>query len=86
MKRLSGKYWKVLLSLAMAIGAAVLIFMNYLPGKKEFEIRERQIKASMAALQSAFEENMKYAGVQEKLEPAEAELEESRLALYQEFP
>ena len=45
-----------------------------------------QLNAQITALQTTIVENEMYKDVQDQLEPAEAAIEESRAALYENFP
>lgn len=85
MKFLS-KYWKLLLAVALLI-VAVLIYVNgYQADKAAYETESKQLKTYIAALESSIEENMRYAGIQDKLEGASEDVKASRLELYEHFP
>ena len=85
MKRI-GKYWRVILALVLA-GAALWVFLGvYRPAKADYEAKYARLNSNISLLQSAIAENLRYAGVQEAIPEAEAELEASREALYAKFP
>ena len=81
-----GKYWKVLLALILVGAAAWMYFNVYETEKTAYESKTKQLKTMITALESRIQENMKYAEVQDKLEDATAQIEASRLDLYQKFP
>lgn len=85
MKQLA-KYWKIILALVLLLAAVPVIFMGYLPAKREYEAEERRLNTSISALQKTIAENLRYADIQDALPDAEAALEGSRLELYQHFP
>lgn len=80
------KNWKVVLAVLMIMAALPIFFLGYLREKKAFETEESQLKTQISALQNTIAENLRYADIQEQLPDAEAELGESRLALYEKFP
>ena len=80
------RFWKVLLALLL-VGAAVFIyFEHYTKEKAAHEIQKLQMQTMIVGMEKKIEENLKYADIQDKLEPAKAELAASRLELYQKFP
>ena len=80
------RFWKVLLALLL-VGAAVFIyFEHYTKEKATHELQKLQIRTMIAGMENKIAENLKYADIQDKLEPAKEELAASRLALYQKFP
>ena len=84
--KILGKYWKVLLALILVGAAAWMYFNVYETEKVAYENKTKQIKSMITALEGRIQENMKYADVQDKLEPATAQIMASRLDLYEHFP
>lgn len=80
------KNWKVVLALLMIMAALPIFFMGYLREKKAFEAEQSRLKTQIGTLQATIAENLRYSDIQEKLPDAEAELDGSRLALYEKFP
>ncbi|MBR4056993.1 MAG: hypothetical protein IKK00_02505 [Oscillospiraceae bacterium] len=80
------KYWKVMLAALLLIAAAVLRLGVYSAEKTKYEQGVQKTGALIAAQERTIEENRRYAGVREKLPQAEAQIEESRRALYAHFP
>ena len=80
-----GKYWKALLAVILLI-AVVVVYSNYDTERKAHKAEVNQLNTNNIALQNRVEENMKYEGVQDKLEEATAQLMASRLELYEKFP
>ena len=80
------KYWKVLLALILVGLAAFFYFDTYQKEKAAYEVKVRQMETMIMALENKIEQNMLYADVQDKLPDAMAELEASRMELYQKFP
>ena len=81
-----GKYWKVLLALILIAAAAVAYVKGYQEEKIAYEAESAQLKMYIKSLESAIQENMRYADVQDKLEDATNEVNASRLELYEHFP
>jgi hypothetical protein len=80
-----GKYWKALLAVILLI-AVVIVYSNYDAERKAHKAEVNQMNTNNTALQNRVEDNLKYEGVQDKLEEATAQLMASRLELYQKFP
>jgi len=79
-------YWKLFLGLLLIL-VAVLVFMKgYLPAQDEYEARRAELNSSVNALQMSVAENRRYAGVDEKIPPAEEEIIAKRAELYSKFP
>lgn len=81
-----GKYWKVLLALILVIAAVFFYFDKYLVEKTAYELLAAQLQITISSLQKNIDENMQYADIQDELDDARAELEASRLDLYEVFP
>ena len=79
-------YWKVLLALILVIVAVVCYFTKYKVEKLAYEFQATSLTMQITAMEKKIEENMLYADVQDKLDDARAEIEASRLDLYQVFP
>lgn len=81
-----GKYWKVLLALLLVL-IAVWIYMNkYQTEKAAYEAESKQLQSIIDVLEVQIAENLKYKDVQDQLDAAKAQLEDSRVELYQHFP
>ena len=81
-----GKYWKALIALVL-IGIALFLYLEKY--QKEADVYEQQIQQTelmMDALKASIEKNLRYKDIQDELDVARAELEQSRLELYQHFP
>ena len=79
------KYWKALVAVVLLIAFA-MVFSNYLSESQAYRAEMDKLEANNQALQNKVDANMKYEGVQDKLEDASAQLMASRLELYQKFP
>ena len=79
------KYWKALVAVVLLIAFA-MVFSNYLSESQAHRAEMDKLEANNQALQNKVDANMKYEGVQDKLEDASAQLMASRLELYQKFP
>ncbi len=86
MMKALAKYWKVLLALILVGLAAFFYFDTYQKEKAAYEVKVRQMETMIMALENKIEQNMLYADVQDKLPDAMAEIEASRMELYQKFP
>jgi hypothetical protein len=84
--KILGKYWKVLLALILIGAAAMLYFQNYQEEKAAYEQEVKQIQTMIQTMNARIKENMRYADVQDKLEAATAQINDSRLELYEHFP
>lgn len=80
------KYWKVLLVVILLGLAAFLYIDKYQTAEAEYETKTQQLETMILAMEKSIQENMKYAGIQDQLDDAKAELEASRLELYKNFP
>lgn len=80
------KFWALLLAIALLIGSAYLYFYVYKTEKLAHEVKKAQLEMMITALQNTIAENALYVDVQPLLEPATAEVEASRLELYEHFP
>ena len=82
-----GKYWKIILALLLAIAAGFIFLMWYLPEKSAYEARKATLDSNIAALQVELTKAQQYpADLEDDIQAATAELEESRLELYEHFP
>ena len=79
------KYWKALVAVVLLI-AFVMVFSNYLSERDAHKAEMDKLQTNNQALQNKVDANMKYEGVQDKLEDASAQLMASRLELYEKFP
>ena len=81
------KYWKIILALLLAIAAGFIFLMRYLPEKSAYEARKATLDSNIAALQVELTKAQQYpADLEDDIQAATAELEESRLELYEHFP
>lgn len=81
-----GKYWKVLLAIILLLAAYFFYQKNYVEKKANYESEVKRIETYITAMERSIEENMRYAAVQDLLKDANEEIDESRLAMYQQFP
>ena len=80
------KYWKVLVALLLIGAAAFFYFHKYQVEKAAYESKTNQLETTIMVLERNIQENQQYADIQDELDEAKAELEASRLDLYQSFP
>lgn len=81
-----GRNWKAVLSVLLLLAAVLVYVLGYRPRSEAYVMERDQLKTQITALQTTIVENEKYKDVQDQLEPAEAAIEESRAALYENFP
>lgn len=79
------KYWKALVAVVLLIAFAVVL-SNYISERQAHRAEMDKLEANNQLLQNKVDANMKYEGVQDKLEEASAQLMASRLELYEKFP
>ncbi len=77
--------WKVLLAVIL-LAAAVLVYLTYQEELAAHEKEVKQMGTYNLSLQAKIKNQMKYADVQDELKEATAQLEVSRLELYEKFP
>ena len=80
------KYWKVLLALVLVFAAVYFYLTKYKVEKLAYEFQMTSLQMQITAMEKKIAENLQYADIQDKLDEAKAELEASRLDLYQVFP
>ena len=80
------KFWKVLLALILVAAAVFIYFDSYVTEKATHELKVMQMQTMNLNMQKKIQEDLKYADIQDQLEPALEELAASRLDLYQKFP
>ncbi len=83
--KLLGKYWKVLLALALLVGA-VMMYTTYQEELQAHQMEVNQLNTYNLSLQKKIQNNKKYEDVQPLLEEATAQIMASRLELYEKFP
>ena len=84
--KLLGKYWKLLIALIL-IGVSVFLYQNkYRAEEAAYETQIQQMQMLSDALTKSIQKNKRYEDIQDELEAAKAELDASRLSLYQHFP
>ena len=81
-----GKYWKVLLAVALIVFAAFLYFDTYRTEKAEYEAKTANMEVMIQVLETKIAENRKYEPYQDQINAAKEELVASRLGLYEHFP
>ena len=81
-----GRNWKAVLSVLLLLVAVLVYVLGYRPRSEAYVMERDQLETQITALQTTIVENEKYKDVQDQLEPAEAAIEESRAALYENFP
>ena len=80
------KYWKIIIALILVVAALWIYFNKYQAEKVAYESESQQLQNIISVLEKQIANNMKYKDIQDELEPAMAELEASRVELYQHFP
>lgn len=80
------KYWKVIIALILVAAAAWIWFNKYETEKAAYESEARQLQNIIDVLEVQIAENLKYKDVQDQLDAAKAQLDESREELYSHFP
>ena len=78
--------WKAVVAFILLAAALGVFFLIYRPEKQAYENKIQELNTMITALQSTTAENLRYVDIQDKLPPATADLDASRLALYQKFP
>ena len=80
------KYWKLFIALIL-IGAALFLYFNKYRGEQAaYETQSQQLQQLTDALKKSIEKNVRYRDIQEELDEALVELDNSRLSLYKHFP
>ena len=80
------KYWKLFIALIL-VGAAIFIYKDkYVKEEAAYRALAEQMELLSQALEKSIEKNLRYKDIQSELEEAKAELDASRLELYQHFP
>ena len=80
------KYWKLFIALIL-IGAALFLYFNkYRVEQAAYETQSQQLQQLTDALKKSIEKNVRYRDIQEELDEALVELDNSRLSLYKHFP
>lgn len=80
------KYWRVVLAVLLVMAAIPVFFIGYLSGQKNFNAESSSLNMEIRTLQTTIAENTRYADVQDEIVDAAADIEASRLTLYQHFP
>ena len=80
------KYWKIIIALILVVAALWIYFNKYQAEKVAYESESQQLQNIISVLEKQIANNMKYKDIQDELVPAMAELEASRVELYQHFP
>ena len=84
--KLLAKYWKVLIALILVGLSAFVYYKVYRTEQAEYEKKVDQMELMILSLEKNIRENAKYADIQDDIAAAEAEVDASRLDLYQHFP
>ena len=80
------KYWKLFIALIL-IGAALFLYFNkYRVEQAAYETQSQQLQQLTDALKKSIEKNVRYRDIQEELDEALVELDNSRLSLYKHLP
>jgi len=80
------KYWKLVIALILVGAALWIYFQKYQTEKAAYEAESQQLQNIISILETQLANNLKYKDIQDELDDAKAELEESRVELYQHFP
>ena len=80
------KYWKLLIALIL-VGMSLHVYnTKYKVEEAAYQTQSKQMQQTIDALSQRIRTNKEYADIQDELEEASAELDASRLSLYQHFP
>ena len=80
------RFWALILAILLILGAVWFYYNKYTQEKAAYESEVKQLNMMINAIQETIRENAKYEDVQDQLEARTAEIEASRLALYEHFP
>lgn len=83
--KIIAKYWKLMIALVLVIAAA-LSFKGYLDEEAAYKAESQQLRTMITSMEASIAENMRYIDVQDELEEASAQVQASRLELYEHFP
>lgn len=78
--------WKACLGGLLFVLAIVIFLLVYMPASDDYDSESSRLTNEISLLQYTIIENERYADVQDQLEEAKAEVEASRLELYEHFP
>ncbi len=78
--------WRLILGVILLLAAVFTFTKVYLGEKEEHEAQVNQLNMYISAMERNIAENMKYAGIQDQLDDAIAEVKASQLELYESFP
>lgn len=78
--------WKACLGGALFVLAIIIFLLVYMPASDDYDSESSRLTNEISLLQYTIIENERYADVQDQLEEAKAEVEASRLELYEHFP
>lgn len=82
-----GKYWKVILSVLLLVGAVLIFVLQYLPAKVAYEQEQASLQNQINTMTIQIAENRKYASADPaKLEESTKAIMASREELYSKFP
>lgn len=80
------KFWKLLLAILLLGAAVYMYFSVYQTEKTAYEAKVQQTQTMISVLQNKIAENLRYKDIQDELNAAKIELQDSRMELYQKFP
>lgn len=78
--------WKACLGGLLLVLAIAVLLLVYMPASDDYDSENSRLSNEINLLQYTIIENERYADVQDQLEEAKAEVEKSRLELYEHFP
>ena len=78
--------WRLILGIILLLAAVFTFTKVYLKEKQQHEQQVSTLNMYISALEMNIAENLKYAGIQEELDAAIAEVKASQLELYESFP
>ena len=81
-----GKYWKVIIALLLVLVAVWIYFNKYQTEKAAYEAASMQMQSINDVLEEEIAKNLKYKDVQDQLDAAKQEIDESYIELYKHFP
>ena len=80
------RFWALILAILLLLGAVWFYYNKYTQEKAAYEAEVRQLETMIKAIEESIQRNSRYTDVQDQLEERMAEIEDSRLALYEHFP
>ncbi len=80
------KNWKLVIAIFLMLTALMVFLLGYRPAKLRYETQKNELDTSIMTLQTTISENLRYAGIQDKLEAEMEKIQLSRQGVYEKFP